>query len=319
MKRYAFDNGKLHLENMQMPILEKSHVLIQNIASGVNFLDRESMKYDDFINNTKHLGFEGVGIVKDIHPSCVRKWQEGQRVCYATSFGAGSFAEMTSINEHFLIPIPDYISNEQAATIFKGLTAHMLLFRSYLLRKSDTIGLTSPTSGVGSYVAQWASFSGVKTVGLVMNEAHKSTAISNGCESVYSCSESENFIAHVKKISTGGLGCNIFYDSLGLKAYPVGIKSLAPFGTYMHFGALTGEIEKISPKHLQKKALFFTTPSVFYSKANNAELILTANMIFAGIRDGALRPSIKTYKAKDLASALHDIGKVAGNKVIMWS
>ena len=318
MKRYVFENGKLHLENLQLPELKKAFVSIQNTAVGVNFLDRESLKHEDFASGKRHLGFEGVGVIKAFHQSCARKWAEGQRVCYATCYGVGSFADEVQIHEDFLIPVPDDISNEQAATIFKGLTAHMLLFRSYMLRKNDTIGLTSPTSGVGTYVSQWASNVGIKVVGLIMNEAHKSTAIQNGCESVFSYKETENFISHVKKISTGGLGCNVFYDSLGAKAYPVGIKSLAPFGTYMNFGDLTGEIEKISPKHLQKKALFFTTPSVFYSKANNAELVLTGAMIFAGIREGSLRPSIKTYKMKDLGHALQDVGKVAGNKVVVF-
>ena len=317
MKRYVFENGKLHLENLQLPELKKGYVLIQNTAFGVNFLDRESLKNEDFTSGKRHLGFEAVGVIKESNELCERKWVEGQRVCYATCYGVGAFADEVQIHEDFLIPVPDDISNEQAATIFKGLTAHMLLFRSYMLRKNDTIGLTSPTSGVGAYVSQWASHSGVKVVGLVMNDAHKSTAMQNGCESVFVYNEAENFISHIKKISTGGLGCNVFYDSLGVKAYPVGIKSLAPFGTYMHFGDLTGEIEKISPKHLQKKALFFTTPSVFYSKANNAELVLTGSVIFAGIREGSLRPSIKTYKMKDLGRALQDVGKVAGNKVVV--
>ncbi len=317
MKRYVFENGKLHLETVQMPELKKSFVSIQNIAVGVNYLDKESLKNEDFISGKKHLGFEGVGVVRTSHPSCTRKWAEGQRVCYATSYGIGAFAEEVHIHEDFLIMIPDDISNEQAATVFKGLTAHMLLFRAYNIRKSDTIGLTSPTSGVGAYVAQWAASVGVKVVGLIMNEAHKSIAIQNGCESVFAYKEAENFISHVKKISRGELGCNVFYDSLGAKAYPVGIKSLSPFGTYMNFGNLTGEIEKILPKHLQRKALFFTTPSVFYSKANNAELVLTGAMVFDEIRAGNLRPSIKTYKMKDLGHALQDTGKIAGNKVVI--
>ncbi len=317
MKRYVFENDKLHLETFQQQELKKEFVTIQNTAFGVNFLDRESLKNEDFTSGKKHLGFEGVGVIKSFHAACSRKWAEGQRVCYATSYGVGAFAEETQIHEKFLIPVPDDISNEQAATIFKGLTAHMLLFRAYNIRKSDTIGLMSPTSGVGAYVAQWAASVGVKVVGLIMNEAHKSIAIQNGCESVFTYKEAEKFISHAKKISRSELGCNVFYDSLGAKAYPIGIKSLAPFGTYMNFGDLTGEIEKVSPKHLQRKALFFTTPSVFYSKANNAELVLTGAMIFDEIRAGNLRPNIKTYKMKDLGHALQDTGKIAGNKVVI--
>lgn len=78
MKRYVFENGKLHLENLQLPELKKGYVLIQNTAFGVNFLDRESLKNEDFTSGKRHLGFEAVGVIKESNELCERKWVEGQ-------------------------------------------------------------------------------------------------------------------------------------------------------------------------------------------------------------------------------------------------
>jgi NADPH:quinone reductase-like Zn-dependent oxidoreductase len=167
MKGYVVRGGVVTLANIPEPKLLENTVIIKNTVLGLNKLDGDCISKPDF--ETKYgLGFEGVGVIKAFHQSCTRKWVEGQRVCYSTCYGVGSFADETQIHEDFLIIVPDDISNEQAATIFKGLTAHMLLFRSYMLRKNDTIGLTSPTSGVGAYVSQWASNSGVKGVGLML-------------------------------------------------------------------------------------------------------------------------------------------------------
>ncbi len=321
MKGYVVQNGKLVLAKLADPQLKPNHVIVRNLIAGVNHHDITALKNPNFEGGKKLLGFEGMGIVESVDPTCEKKFEAGQRVCYATAFGIGAFSEKISIHENFLLPVPDYISSDHAATLFKALAAHMLLFRTYTLRKGDVLGITSASGGVASYLAQWASGVGVKTIGLFSNVANKAIAAENGCVASFSYTESEKFIEQAKKYSGTGLGLNAFYDSMGIKAYAIGIKALAPFGLYVNYGDLSGELKGMAAKHFEKKALFFTTPSTFYSKANVAELGLTANMIFENIHNHILRPNIHRYKYSHLQQAFNEMqnGKIVGHKVLVVS
>jgi NADPH2:quinone reductase len=318
MKGYVVRGGIPVFASIEEPQLFPNTVIIKNIALGLNKLDHSSLANPDF--ETKYgLGFEGVGIVEVVDESCQKKFTVGQRVCYATAHGVGAFAEKIAIHEDFLIPIPGDISTEDAATLFKGLAAHMLLFRTYNLKGSNVIGVTSASGGVASYLTQWAASEGVAVIGMVANSSHRQIAAANGCTAVFSPKEANAYIKEAQNLSLSKLGLNVFYDSLGAKVFPLGIKALAPFGIYINYGNITGEITQISAQHFQKKALFFTTPSVFYSKAYPVELSLTAEMFFDKIRNGTLRPNITKYKFASLPEALEEVGNgvVPGQKVAM--
>ena len=319
MKGYVVKEGKPALVNLPEPKLRPHHVVVKNIFAGINHLDVESLQSPNFVDNKKLLGFEGVGIVEEVDSSCVKKFQVGQKVCYAISFGIGAFSQKISIHENFLIPIPAGVQEDHAATMLKALTAHMLLFRTYTLRKDNVLGVTGPSGGVASYLIQWATSLGVKIIGLYHDAEHKATAAESGCSASFSYKEVEKFIEQAKKLSSVGLGLNVFYDSVGINAYAAGIKALAPFGLYVNYGELSGGIKGMSAKHFQKKALFFTTPSTFYSKANVADLALTANMIFENFKNHILRPNITRYKFNDLPKAFAEMksGKAVGQKVLV--
>jgi NADPH2:quinone reductase len=318
MKGYVVRGGVITLANIPEPKLLENTVIIKNTVLGLNKLDGDCIAKPDF--ETKYgLGFEGVGVIEEVHSSCMKQFNVGQRVCYATAYGMGAFCEKIVLHEDFIVPIPGDISDEYAATLFKGLAAHMLLFRTYNLCSSNVIGVTSASGGVASYVTQWAANDGVKVIGMVASSTHKDIATSNGCAAVFSPKEAANYVKEAQKLSISGLGLNVFYDSLGAKIFPLGLKALAPFGLYVNYGDITGSITQMASEHFQKKALFFTTPSVFYSKAFPVELSLTAEMFFEKIRSGILRPNITRYSFKNLPNAMNEVknGVISGQKVVL--
>ncbi|MFT4967854.1 MAG: NADPH2:quinone reductase [Candidatus Deianiraeaceae bacterium] len=319
MKGYIIKDGKPMLTNIAEPSLKKHHVIVKNKVAGINHIDIRSMSNPDFIRKKHLLGFEGVGIVEQIDTSCVKTFKVGQRVCYATAFGVGAFCEKISIHENFLSIVPDTIPDQYAATVFKALAAHMLLFRTYSLHKGNTLGITSSSGGTASYLTQWAVNNGVKVIGLTSSSQHKAIAMENGCSSAFTYSDAVDFISQAKKLSSTGFGLNAFYDSMGIKAYALGIKSLAPFGLYVNYGSLSGPIKGMSAKHLSTKALFFTVPSTFYSKANVSDLAITIIGIFDEMKKRTLRPNITQYKFAQLQKAFDDMlgGQIPGQKVLI--
>lgn len=316
MKAYIFKNGKLELIKTETPKLQPHYVLVKNLTAGINHLDMSSI--DEFDNTGKVIGFEGTGEVVEAHTSCVKNLTQGMRVCYAKAFGSGTFAEMSIVHEDNIAIVPNNIPTDHASTAFKALAAHMLLFRSYNLKTTDCIGFTSPSGGVASYAIQWAAHYGVKILGLCYKQEHKAIALSNGCSSVFMANEEQKFIEMAKKKSHNGFGLNVFYDSIGAKAYSVGIKSLAPFGLYNHYGSMMGELKGMSAKHFQMKSLFFNAPSTFYSKANSVDYALSVNLVFESMQNQILRPNIHRYKFSHLSKAFSDIKNgLDGQKVLI--
>src|SRR3982751_1764573 len=82
-------------------------------------------------------GVEGAGTV-EVVGSDVADLRSGDRVAYAGPIGG--YAEARTIDAARLVKLPDSISTEQAAAMMlQGMTAHMLLRHVYRVKDGDTI------------------------------------------------------------------------------------------------------------------------------------------------------------------------------------
>src|SRR5262245_52950350 len=98
-------------------------VRLRQSSIGVNFADTMFRDGSFAGELPMKLGCEGVGIVEDIGPD-VDAFQQGDRVGYYYSLGG--YASERLIKTEDLIPLPPYVSNDEAATFLaKGLTAWM--------------------------------------------------------------------------------------------------------------------------------------------------------------------------------------------------
>jgi NADPH2:quinone reductase len=98
--------------------------------------------------------------------SAVTKFQKGDRVWGSNQgfFGRqGTFAEFAAIDECWLYPTPEEVSDEDAAGIaLVGITAHLGLFRDAQLKMGEKVFVNGGTGGVGSCVIQMARAVGAK-------------------------------------------------------------------------------------------------------------------------------------------------------------
>ena len=86
--------------------------------------------------------------------SGAKQFQVGDRV-WGTNQGLlgrqGTFAEYCAVDECWLYPIPENVSDEAAAACsLVGVTAHLGLFRDAKLKTSETVFVHGGTGGVGS-------------------------------------------------------------------------------------------------------------------------------------------------------------------------
>jgi NADPH2:quinone reductase len=98
--------------------------------------------------------------------STVTKFQKGDRV-WGSNQGLlgrqGTFAEYAAVDECWLYPTPEEVSDEDAtAMALVGITAHLGLFRDAQLKMGEKVFVNGGAGGVGSCVIQMARAVGAK-------------------------------------------------------------------------------------------------------------------------------------------------------------
>jgi NADPH2:quinone reductase len=115
-------------------------------------------------------GYEVAGEVDAIGPG-VRGFKLGQRVAALTIYGA--FAEfLTREAEHFL-PIPDDVSDQDAAAVVLNyVTAWQMIHRAAKVQTGQTALVTGAAGGVGTAALQLLRLAGVKAYGAASAAKH---------------------------------------------------------------------------------------------------------------------------------------------------
>ena len=162
----------LKWEDIQLEDPESGQVRLKHTAIGLNFIDcyHRSGLYPAELPLT--LGSEAVGIIEAIGPN-VTGFEIGQRVTYCGG-QTGSYSMERNIDANVLIPLPNNINDKDAAAMMlKGLTAHMLMFKCYQVKKGDTILIHAAAGGVGSVaIAILAKLGYTVIAGTGRQEAH---------------------------------------------------------------------------------------------------------------------------------------------------
>lgn len=151
------------------PELHERHVLVRTGAVSVNPIDtyiRNGANYwelpDPFV-----IGCDIAGTVEAIGPNANR-FKVGDRV-WGSNQGLvgrqGTFGELAAIDEQWLYPTPDSVSDQDAAAIaLVGITAHLGLFQTAQLKAGESVYVQGGSGGVGSSVVQMAKAAGARVL-----------------------------------------------------------------------------------------------------------------------------------------------------------
>ena len=276
-------------------------VRLRQEAVGLNYIDvyHRTGLYPQQLPFTP--GVEGAGIVEAVGDGV--DWLKiGDRVAYAGPIG--SYAEERLIAADKLVKLPDSISTEQAAAMMlQGMTAHMLLRSVHKVKPGETILIHAAAGGVGLIVCQWAKALGATVIGTVGSDAKAELARAHGCDHpiVYS---RQDFAAEVDRI-TAGAKLPVVYDSIGKDTFDRSLDCLAPKGLMVTFGNASGPVAPFEPGLLARKgSLFLTRPTLFTYTATRAGLEQAASDLFDVVASGKVKVEIKQrFPLKDAADA----------------
>jgi len=291
-------------------------VKIRQEAAGLNFIDvyHRTGLYKQELPFTP--GVEGAGVVDAVGPD-VSNVKAGDRVAYGGP--VGGYAEVRLIDADRVVKLPDAISSEQAAAMMlPGMTAHMLLRQIYAVGAGDTILIHAAAGGVGLIVCQWAKALGATVIGTVGSDEKAELARAHGCDHpiVYT---RQDFVAVVDRI-TGGAKLPVVYDSVGKDTFLKSLDCLRPRGMMVSFGNASGAPDPFPPGLLaQKGSLFLTRPTLYNYVATQTELEAAANALFDVVASGKVKVEIgQRFALRDAAEAHRalEARKTSGSTVL---
>ena len=277
-------------------------VRIRQEAAGLNFIDvyHRTGLYQQDMPFTP--GVEGAGIVDAVGPG-VSHVMVGDRVAYGGPIGG--YAEVRLLDAGKVVNLPDAISSDQAAAMMlKGMTAHMLLRSVYKVQAGDTILIHAAAGGVGLIVCQWAKALGASVIGTVGSDEKAELARAHGCDHpiIYT---RQDFVAEVDRI-TGGARLSVVYDSIGKDSFLKSLDCLRPRGMMVSFGNASGPPDPFPPGLLaQKGSLFLTRPTLYDYTATRTDLDQAAGALFEMVTSGKVRIDIAQRFALRNAAEAH--------------
>jgi NADPH2:quinone reductase len=131
-------------------------VVVDVARVGVNFADTHAIRNDYLAEQSLPMtpGGEISG-----------KTADGRRV--AAIMANGGYAQKVAVPEPWLVPLPDEVSDDQAAgLLLQGLTAHALLHYCAHVEKGETVVVEAAAGGTGSLAVQLAKRAGAKVIAL---------------------------------------------------------------------------------------------------------------------------------------------------------
>ena len=281
----------LEIESFEPGQPGPGEVLLRQTAIGLNFIDTyfRTGLYPSPVGMPFTPGNEAAGVVEAVGEG-VADLKPGQRVAYAGAFGA--YADRRIVPARSLVPLPEAVSDEQAAAMMlKGMTAQYLLRQTYVVKPGDTVLFHAAAGGVGLIACQWAKLLGATVIGTVGSEDKAELARAHGCDHVILYKD-EDVAARVKEI-TGGKGVPVVYDGVGKATFMASLDCLKPRGLMVSFGNASGAVDPISPVILsQKGSLYLTRPTLFTYASTRDELLSTAGDLFDVVGGGKIKIEI---------------------------
>ena len=276
-------------------------VRLRQEAVGLNFIDvyHRTGLYPQELPFTP--GVEGAGVIEAVGQG-VDDLKAGDRVAYGGP--VGGYAERRLIPADRLVKLPDSISSEQAAAMMlQGMTAHMLLRSVHGVQSGETILVHAAAGGVGLILCQWAKALGATVIGTVGSDEKAELARAHGCDHpvVYT---RQDFVAEVARLTDGGK-VPVVYDGVGRDTFMKSLDCLSTRGLMVSFGNASGAVDPIEPGLLaQKGSLFLTRPTLYHYTLERADLRQAAAELFEVVASGRVRIEIgQRFALRDAADA----------------
>lgn len=261
-------------------------------------------------------GQEIAGEVLEVGPG--GESRVGERIMGVTAFptGFGGFADEALVYDHFALPIPTDMSDEQAAAFsIPYHTAWVGLVRRAALAPKETLLVLGASGGTGSAAVQLGRALGARVIATAGGPDKLAFCRSLGADEVidHRC---EDVAERVREL-TGGTGAEVIYDPVGGDAYEAARRCIASEGRLCVVGFASGDWGRPSAAHMatQNYSVVGVMPSG-YDRAFRLDAHARMTELFAR---GELRPPVEVRPTAELPQVLEALAarQVRGKRVVI--
>jgi NADPH:quinone reductase-like Zn-dependent oxidoreductase len=240
----------LRLEDAPAPEPGPGQVLVRMIASPINPSDLLYVRgqYGRRPELPSSAGFEGVGRVEAAGPGLLGKLRKGKRVAVLNAPG-GNWKEQVVLPARQVVPVPDSMPDDQAASFFVNPASALAMIRHVLRVPAGSWLLqTAAGSALGRMVIRMGKLHGFRTINVVRRQDQGQKLRNEGADAVI-CSADESIEQRVTEL-TGGQGAPYAIDAVGGTTGSAVVRCLAARGRMLVYGTLAEEPMTIDQRTL---------------------------------------------------------------------
>ncbi|MFC0102824.1 quinone oxidoreductase family protein [Sphingopyxis terrae] len=313
------DAAVLRVDDQHVSDPGPGEIRLRQAAAGVNYVD---IYHRTGLYPVAHLpavlGVEGAGVVEALGDG-VTHLRPGDRVAWA-GLPMGGYAETRLLAANRAVPLPSHISDTvAAASMLRGITAHMLLTRVARISPGDIILIHAAAGGLGLILSQWARKLGASVIGTVGSPEKAALAKSFGLDHAVLYKESD-FVREVLNI-TGGRGVDVAFDGIGGDVLLRTLDCVRPFGVVVSAGQASGSLPVIDISELgPRRSLAFARPSVLAYMADLDSYRKAAAELFEELETGLHVEIGAQFDLADVAKAHSalEAGRTTGSVLLTF-
>ena len=183
---------------VQLPDLLSDEVRIESEAFGLNYADVMARNglYKEAPPLPCVLGYELVGIVKEVGVNCPTEWI-GKRVLAFSRFGG--YAKLVQTKVNAIVEIDDLPAEIAMSLSTQGVTAYYMSDFISPIRKNEHVLIHAAAGGVGSLLIQLAKRKGAIVYAKIGSEEKRELALNLGADHVINYKTSD-YQAELKKL-----------------------------------------------------------------------------------------------------------------------
>jgi NADPH2:quinone reductase len=228
----------MDLVELPDPQPSDGEVVVEVARAGVNFADTHATRND-------YLAEQSLPLVPGGEIS--GRTPDGRRV--AALLATGGYAQKVVVPSNWLVPLPDEVSDDQAAALLlQGLTAHALVNRCARLQEGETIVVEAAAGGTGTLAVQLAKRAGGRVIALASSEEKRALATRLGADATVD-SRADDLREAILEANEGR-EVDAVLEMTGGATFEACLRTLAPFGRLVLFGIASREPNDVNTGHL---------------------------------------------------------------------
>jgi NADPH:quinone reductase-like Zn-dependent oxidoreductase/uncharacterized protein YndB with AHSA1/START domain len=291
----------LSLREVTVPVPGPRQVRIRQTAVAVNYRDIEQRRgISAGLDLPGTPGMEGVGEIIDVGGQ-VNGLFPGDRVAYMTR-APGAYAGVRCVDAEACILLPEGVSDIQASSLLKGVTAGLLLGRVFRAASGATILIQSTAGGIGHLLSQWAKSMDLTVIGTASTAEKAKFSRSRGCDHPIVLADDTSLADEVMRI-TNGRGVDYWVNTGGAPGFENTLACLARGGHCAVIGNRDGQSIPLDVQALMQRSLSVSAPVCFDYLADRSYRQRLSHQLFAKIQSRTIIPAIEAFPLHRAAEA----------------